>query len=416
LSSAVLLIELGAIIVGLAILARLAGRLGFSPIPLYLLAGLAFGQGGLLPLETVEEFVEIGAELGVVLLLFMLGLEYSADELRDTLRGGAATTLIDLGLNFTPGFLAGFLLGLGPVGAIVLGGITYISSSGIVAKLVDDLEWVGNREIPGVLSVIVLEDLVMALYLPVVAVLLLGSGIVTSILTVGAALVAVVAILVLALRFGPKLSAAIFSRSDEALLLSIFGATVLVAGVAASLRVSAAVGAFLVGIALSGPAADRAQDLLSPLRDLFGAAFFLFFSLRIDPGSLPPVLLPALALAGIGLLTKLATGWVVARRDGVGRWGRLRAGSALTARGEFSVAIAALGVSGGVAARLGPFTAAYVLLLALAAPVLSRLADAAGHRARAGRRSVETGTPTADRESLGWENGTPETDRREGET
>jgi CPA2 family monovalent cation:H+ antiporter-2 len=413
LSSAVLLIELGAIIVGLAILARLAGRLGFSPIPLYLLAGLAFGQGGLLPLGTVEEFIEIGSELGVVLLLFMLGLEYSADELRDTLRGGAFTTLVDLGLNFTPGLLAGFVLDLGAVGAIILGGITYISSSGIVAKLVDDLEWVGNREIPGVLSVLVLEDLVMALYLPVVAVLLLDVGLVTGALTVGAAILAVVLILVLALRFGPRLSAAIFSRSDEALLLSIFGATVLVAGLAASLRVSAAVGAFLVGIALSGPAADRAHDLLAPLRDLFGAAFFLFFSLQIDPGSLPPVLLPALGLAGVGLVTKLATGWIVAGRSGVRTWGRLRAGAALTARGEFSVAIAAVGVTGGVAARLGPFTAAYVLALALVAPMLSRLADAAGHRSRAGRRSLETGAGGSDRD-LPDETMSPRSDRQEG--
>jgi CPA2 family monovalent cation:H+ antiporter-2 len=413
LSSAVLLIELGAIIVGLAILARLASRLGFSPIPLYLLAGLGFGQGGLLPLGTVEEFIEIGSELGVVLLLFMLGLEYSADELRDTLRGGVFTTLVDLGLNFTPGLLAGFVLDFGTVGSILLGGITYISSSGIVAKLVDDLEWVGNREIPGVLSVLVLEDLVMALYLPVVAVLLLDVGLVTGALTVGAAIVAVVLILVLALRFGPRLSAAIFSRSDEALLLSIFGATVLVAGLAASLRVSAAVGAFLVGIALSGPAADRAHDLLAPLRDLFGAAFFLFFSLRIDPGSLPPVLLPALGLAGVGLVTKLATGWIVARRAGVRTSGRLRAGAALTARGEFSVAIAAVGVTDGVAARLGPLTAAYVLALALVAPMLSRLADAAGHRSRAGRRSLETGAGGSDRD-LPDETMSPRSDRREG--
>jgi monovalent cation:H+ antiporter-2, CPA2 family len=389
LSRAVLLIELGAIIVSLAILARLAGRLGFSPIPLYLLAGLAFGQGGLLPLDSVEEFIEIGAELGVVLLLFMLGLEYSAEELQETLRGGAFTTLIDLALNFTPGFLGGLVLDLGVVGAMLLGGITYISSSGIAAKLIDDLEWVGNREIPGVLSVLVLEDLVMALYLPVVAVLLLDVTFVTGALTVAAALGAVLLILVLALRFGERLSDAIFSRSDETLLLSIFGATVLVAGIAASLRVSAAVGAFLVGIALSGQAADRAHDLLAPLRDLFGAAFFLFFSLQIDPGSLPPVLLPAIALAAIGLVSKLATGWLIARQAGVGRLGRMRAGTVLAARGEFSVAIAALGVSGGIAARLGALTAAYVLVLAVAAPVLARMADTARDRARAGRRKVE---------------------------
>jgi monovalent cation:H+ antiporter-2, CPA2 family len=382
-SEAVLLIELGGIIVGLAILARLAGRLGFSPIPLYLLAGLAFGQGGLLPLERVEGFIEVGAELGVVLLLFMLGLEYSAEELRETLRGGTGSALIDLALNFTPGVIAALALGLGTVGAIVLGGITYISSSGIVAKLIDDLGWIGNREIPGVLSILVLEDLVMALYLPIVAVLLLDMGLLTGAVTIAAALAAVLVIMVLALRFGPHLSDAIFSRSDEALLLSIFGATVLIAGVAASLRVSAAVGAFLVGIALSGPAADRAHDLLAPLRDLFGAAFFVFFSLQIDRGSLPPVLVPAVILAVVGIATKVATSWLVAGRAGVGRWGRLRAGSLLTARGEFSVAIAGVGIAGGLPAELGSLTAAYVLLLALAAPILARLAAAASARARA---------------------------------
>jgi monovalent cation:H+ antiporter-2, CPA2 family len=392
LSPAVLLVELGAIIVGLAIMARFAGRFGFSPIPLYLLAGLGFGQGGLLPLATVDEFIAVGSELGVVLLLFMLGLEYSADELRDTLRGGARTTVVDLALNAVPGVIIGFVLEMGAVGAVVLGGITYISSSGIVAKLIDDLGWVGNREIPGVLSVLVLEDLVMALYLPVVAVLLLDVGVAAGVVSVVLALVVVVAVLVLALRFGPRLSDAIFSRSDEALLLSIFGITVLIAGVAASLRVSAAVGAFLVGIALSGPAADRAHDLLAPLRDLFGAAFFLFFSLQIDPGTLPPVLGPAVALAAVGIVTKLATGWLVAGRAGVGRWGRLRAGTALTARGEFSLAIAAVGVAGGLSVRLGSLTAAYVLILAVAAPILSRLADAGGRRARAaaGRRERAT--------------------------
>src|SRR6266567_1052011 len=82
-------IELGLVIVGLAVLARLASRWGFSAIPLYLLAGLAFGNGGLAPLKLSENFVRMGAEIGVLLLLFMLGLEYSGDELKKSLRAGA---------------------------------------------------------------------------------------------------------------------------------------------------------------------------------------------------------------------------------------------------------------------------------------------------------------------------------------
>jgi CPA2 family monovalent cation:H+ antiporter-2 len=105
------LIELGGVVLLLAILARLAQRLGFSPIPLYLLAGLAFGQGGVILLVTADDFVKAGAEIGLILLLFSLGLEYSASELLESLRSTVVIGGMDLLMNFTPGFLAGLLLG-----------------------------------------------------------------------------------------------------------------------------------------------------------------------------------------------------------------------------------------------------------------------------------------------------------------
>jgi CPA2 family monovalent cation:H+ antiporter-2 len=374
-STSLLLLELGVIVVGLAILARLAGRIGFSPIPLYLVAGVAFGRGGLLPVVTAEGFIEVGAEIGVILLLLMLGLEYAAPELVETLRAGTRSGLMDLALNFTPGLVAGLVLGWGAAGAILLGGITYISSSGVVAKLLGDLGWIGNAETPTVLSLLVMEDLAMALYLPIVAVLLLGGGILTGALTIVAALTVVVVLLVLAVRYGERLSELVFSRSDEALLLSILGATLLVAGIAERLQVSAAVGAFLVGMGLSGRAADRAHSLLSPLRDLFGAVFFVFFGLQIDPGTLPPAVPAAIVLAAVGFVSKMATGWWAAAGSGVGRRGRWRAGAALVARGEFSIAIAALGVGAGADSALAPLTATYVLILAVAGPLAARLVD-----------------------------------------
>src|SRR6478672_5519583 len=99
-------IELGAAVVGLALLARLASQWGFSAIPLYLLAGLAFGNGGLLPLNVSQEFVHVGAEIGVLLLLFLLGLEYSGEELGANLRSGLPAGAVDFLLNFLPGFAA----------------------------------------------------------------------------------------------------------------------------------------------------------------------------------------------------------------------------------------------------------------------------------------------------------------------
>src|SRR3954453_6661398 len=143
-------IELGAAIVGLAVLARLASRWGFSAIPLYLLAGLAFGNGGLLPLNVSQEFVHIGAEIGVVLLLFMLGLEYTGEELGASLRSGLPAGLVDFALNFTPGFAAGWLLGWGTMAAVLLGGVTWISSSGVIARVLAELGRLKNTETPAI--------------------------------------------------------------------------------------------------------------------------------------------------------------------------------------------------------------------------------------------------------------------------
>jgi CPA2 family monovalent cation:H+ antiporter-2 len=392
------LLELGAIIVGLALLARLAGRFGFSPIPLYLLAGLAFGRGGLLPVVTAEQFIETGAEIGVILLLLLLGLEYTGQELTRGLRTGAVSGAVDLVLNAAPGFALGMLLGWGPVSAILMAGVTYISSSGIVAKVLSDLGWVGNRETPAVLSILVAEDLVMAVYLPVVAVLLLGVSLASAVVTVAVALIVAAAFLVISVRFGPALSRMIFSHSDEALLLTILGLALLAAGVAEQLQVSAAVGAFLVGIGISGPAADRAQTLLTPIRDLFGGVFFAFFGLSLDPAAIPPVLGPALALAAVGIVTKVVTGWVAGGRIGVGPRGRLRAGALLSARGEFSIVIAVLGATSGAHPRLAPVTAAYVLALAVAGPILARVADHFGTRIAPRRPADATMAPEAEAE------------------
>src|SRR5262245_53083790 len=139
-------LELGAAVVGLAVLARIASRWGFSAIPLYLLAGLAFGNGGLAPLKVSAEFVRVGAEVGVLLLLFMLGLEYTGEELKKNLRRGFGAGVIDLLLNFPPGAIAGLLMGWKPLAAVALGGITYVSSSGVIAKLLAELRLLNNPE------------------------------------------------------------------------------------------------------------------------------------------------------------------------------------------------------------------------------------------------------------------------------
>ncbi|MEU8341592.1 potassium/proton antiporter membrane subunit, CPA2 family [Actinomadura meyerae] len=370
--SAVQLIELGAIILALGLLGAVSVRFSISPIPLYLIAGLAFGSGGILPLTTSEDFVSIGAEVGVILLLFTLGLEYTAGELVSTLRTSAPTGLADLVLNAAPGVAAALLLGWGPVAAVAMGGITYVTSSGITAKVIGDLGWLGNRETPAVLSVLVFEDLAMAAYLPILTTLLAGAGLIGGATALGVAAATITVILFVALRHGTLVERFVASPSEEVLLLKVLGLTLLVAGVAQQLQVSAAVGAFLVGIALSGSLAHTAQKLLSPLRDLFAAVFFVFFGLHTDPSDLPPVLGIAALLAAAGIITKMGTGWIAAARAGIATTGRLRAGASLVPRGEFNIVIAGLAVSAGTNPRLGPLAAAYVLILAVAGPVIAR--------------------------------------------
>jgi K+:H+ antiporter subunit KhtU len=164
------------------------------------------------------------------------------------------------------------------------------------------------------------------------------------------------------------------------LLLSVLGATLVVAGVAEQVQVSAAIGAFLVGVALSGTVSNRASALIGPLRDLFAATFFLFFGLQTDPATLPSAAVIAVALGLVTAATKVATGSRAAARLGAGPRGRMRAGTALVARGEFSIVIAGIAVAAGVKPDLGILAAAYVLLLAVTGPVLTRYADALAPR------------------------------------
>jgi K+:H+ antiporter subunit KhtU len=364
-------IELGLAVVGLALLSRIASRWGFSAIPLYLLAGLAFGNGGIAPLNLSGDFIRVGAEIGVLLLLFMLGLEYTGEELKANLAVAGAAGIADLVLNFLPGVIAGLIMGWTPLSAILLGGITYISSSGVIAKVLSELGRLNNPETPSVLSVLVLEDLAMAVYLPLVAVLLVGGGPLTIALSILVAVAAVLLVLFVAVRYGQRISQIAAHESDEIILLTTFGTVLLVAGVAQRFHVSAGIGAFLVGIALSGPIAEQSHRLLAPLRDLFAAMFFFFFGLETDPSTLLPALPAALLLGIVTALTKVLTGYWTARRAGVDQRGRWRAGTALVARGEFSIVIAGLGA--GMEPRLGPLAAAYVLFLAMLGPLLARV-------------------------------------------
>ena len=308
----------------------------------------------------------------MILLLFLLGLEYTAEELSANLRRYRRAGVLDAVLNFLPGLAFGLLLGWDPVAAILLGGVTWVSSSGIVAKALTDLGRVASRETPVVLSVLVMEDLAMAFFLPLVASLLIGGGILAGVGSAAIAVTAATAALVGAVRFGESLGRVVSHHSEEVVLLSALGLVLVAAGVAEELQVSAAVGAFLLGIALSGEVARQTQTLLSPIRDVNAALFFLFFALQIDASRLPGVAAGVLVLSVVTAATKIVTGWRAVAPAGIDDVGRARAGAALIARGEMSIVIAGLGVGAGIEPDLAPLAAGYVLLMAIAGPVLMR--------------------------------------------
>jgi len=383
-----LLIEVGALLLGMSLLGRLALAIGFSPIPFYLLLGLAFGEGGFIPLDASEEFFEVGSEIGIILLLAILGLEYTAPELFESLKSARTAGIVDAVLNALPGAALALLLGWGPVAAVAMAGVTWVSSSGVIAKLLRDLSRLSNRETPAILAVLVIEDLAMAFYLPVLSAIVVGVSLMAGAISVAIAVSVVAVILWIALRHGHIVSRLFPAEDAEPLLLGVLGLTMLVAGLAQEVSVSAAVGAFLVGIALSGRVAKNASAVLTPLRDLFAAIFFVFFGLTTDSAALVSMLLPATILAIVTILTKLVSGAYAARKAGVGTLGQWRAGLSLGPRGEFSIVIAGLAVSAGVEPALAPLATGYVLLTIIAGTILARLPEATWFRQAVRRRRV----------------------------
>ncbi|MGW3353431.1 cation:proton antiporter [Nonomuraea rubra] len=372
--SIALLLELGLILAALGLLAALARRMTLSPIPLYLLAGLMLGERGVLPAPAAGEFVQAAASIGIVLLLLALGLEFSITEFSTSMRHHLPSAGVDLLANAVPGALAGWMLGLDGVGMLALAGATYSSSSGIIARLLGDLRRLGNRETPSVLSVLVLEDFAMAAYLPVLAVLASGGTWWQAVLGALLAVGAVVSAFAASSRWGHHIGRLVAHPDNEQLMLRMLGLTMVVAALAEFVHASAAVGAFLVGLTLTGQTAKRARAVITPLRDLFAAMFFVAIGLSVAPADLLPVLPAALALASVTGLTKVLTGRYAAARDGVGRRGRLRAGAALIARGEFSIVI--VGLTGPQLPTVAPLVAAYVLVLAIAGPLITRFVGA----------------------------------------
>ena len=300
-----LLIEIGLVLLLLGLAAFLAVKIKISVVPIFLIIGLAFGKGGLLPLEVSSEFLETGAHFGAILLLLMLGLEHSARDLAGAFTERRFVGVIDFFVNAIPGALVALFLGWGVVGAVVLGGITYVSSSGIAAQMMREAGWQRSEISRRVTGVLVFEDLALAPYLPLLSTIVAGLGAIAGFVSVTSAVLITAVALLIALRGENAVSRLFNIQAPGGLLLTVFGGAIFVAGVAELVGFSSAVAAFLVGLVLTGEVASVVRLRLSPLRDLFSAIFFLFFGLTIDPADLLSVWPLAVVLGLLGVAGKM---------------------------------------------------------------------------------------------------------------
>ncbi|MFH8435936.1 cation:proton antiporter [Streptomyces sp. NPDC018007] len=363
---------MGGAFLAAAVLARLGGRIGLPTIPLFILAGILLGPHtpGYTLLSNPHD-LEMLSALGLVLLLFYLGLEFHMDDLRTGGRKMAVAGGTYLALNVGAGLAFGFALGWGTSEALVLAGVLGISSSAIVTKILVDLGRIGNPETRPILGIIVVEDIFLALYLAALQPILSGADSLSTALVDGGKAFGFLLLLALAARFGTKIIGKLMStKDDELLVISFLGVAVFVAGVSEMFGVADAIGAFMVGLMLgSTSSGDRILKLVHPLRDAFGAIFFFAFGLSIDPGDLPSVLWPVLAAVALTLAMNVAAGFAAAKVYSFGAQATANIATTLVARGEFALILATMAAAAGLDERLSPFIAGYVLLLAVLAPL-----------------------------------------------
>ena len=365
------LAEIGALLLGLGIIAFIAARLNFSVVPFYLVVGLAVGQGGFGLVNLSSDFLAIGAQIGAILLLLLLGLEYSATDLAKAFKDRKSAGIFDIAANFIPGALLAFAFGWGPLAAIVVGGIAYVSSSGIASELLRETGWRKSELSKRVVAILVFEDLALAPYLPLLSSLVLGLSAAAGLVSVSVALIVTGLVLIISYRGNTKWSRILNPDVPSGLLLTVFGSALLAAGVADLAGFSGAVAAFLVGLLLTGEVANTVRGRLGSLRDLFAAIFFLFFGLSTKFADLLEVL-PVVALfVAVGVAGKFAVGWWVAKDMG-DKLSWIRAGAFLTPRGEFSMVIAALAAPAVLSVNLQALTLSYVTLTAVVGSITLR--------------------------------------------
>lgn len=376
-----LVFEVGTALLLIAFVSLIAGKFKFSIIPFLIILGMLVGPHapviGMIDLTFIEsqDFIAFLGRIGVLFLLFYIGLEFSVSKMvrsgRNIVFGGTVYVL----LNFAAGLLYGFLVDFPLYETLIIAGMLSVSSTAIVAKVLVDLRRTGNSEAELILGMILFDDFFLAVFLSVMSGLLLGGA--TSIggvlLTVGISMGYMLIFFIIARKATPLLNKLLNITSNEIFIIVIFSLLFFISGFSETLHVAEAIGALLFGLALSETKqSKRIEQLVIPFRDFFGAVFFFSFGLSIDPLMLGDAVWLAIGAVLLTILANMIAGMMAGRKAGLSHKASTNIGLTVMARGEFTIIVANLGISAGLMPMLKPFSALYVLILAILGPLLAK--------------------------------------------
>lgn len=385
------LVTLGVLFVLAYGLGRLGKRIGLPAIPIYMVVGLiASPNFEWIPFLNFEPAdVELIAVFGLIFLLFYLGLEFDTDEFFGNARRLLISGGTRIAINMSTGFVFGFLVGWGAREALIIAGMTAMSSSAIITKLLIELRRLANQETPTILGIAVVEDVFIAVYLAIVSVVLSGETEVWPIIIqLATAFTFLIAMFAIARYGGRLISRLVGTRDDELFTIAFFGLALGFGGLGELLGVSDAIGAFLIGLVLGATRfRARIEALTLPLRDVFAAFFFLNFGLALDPSTFGDVVVPVAVAVVMTLVVNTAGGQLIAWLNGLTAAQGLNVSTMLHNRGEFTLILATLAAAAGLDPRLTPFAGLYVLSMAIIGPVLAVNSERLGSLGPAARRA-----------------------------
>ncbi len=376
-----MIFDVGTALLLVALASVMAGKLKFSVIPFLIVLGMIVGphapQIGIFDFTFIEsqEAITFLGRIGVLFLLFYIGLEFSVSKLVKSGRNIVIGGSIYVALNFLAGMAYGFAFQFPLYETLIVAGMMSVSSTAIVAKVLVDLRRTGNSETELILGMILFDDLFLALFLSVMSGLLLGGATTIGgiLLSLAVSIGYMLLFFIIARKGTPILNKLLNITSNEIFIIVVFSLLFFVAGFSETLHVAEAIGALLFGLALSETEhSKRIEHLVIPFRDFFGAVFFFSFGLSIDPLTLGDAALPALGAILITIAANIVSGMIAGRNAGLSHKASTNIGLTVMARGEFTIIVANLGITAGLMPILKPFSAMYVLILAIAGPLLAK--------------------------------------------